>query len=142
MDLNPPIDLDALQERLLVSAPRYFPELEKPFAIELLRTRELPTSWIHEFAINTASSSRHIVVKVRGLADRHRAGEWARMVPVAPLEDRLQCEFDTMHAIDAHFSALADDRFGSVPVYEIMPEISAYAMAHASTPSLHDLVST
>jgi aminoglycoside phosphotransferase (APT) family kinase protein len=142
MTLNPPIDLDALLERLLVSAPRYFPELEGPFAIELLRTRSLSTSWIHEFAFNTASSSRRVVAKVRGIADRHREGEWARQVPVAPLADRLQCEFDTMQAIDAHFSALADDRFGSVPVYELMPEISVMTMAHASIPSLHELAST
>jgi aminoglycoside phosphotransferase (APT) family kinase protein len=142
MDLNPPIDLDALRERLLASAPRYFPELEGPFAVELLRTRELPTSWIHEFAINTATDSRLIVAKVRGTADRYRQGEWARMVPVAPLEDRLRCEFDTINAIHEHFSALSDDRFGSVRAYEIMPDISVMIMAHASAPSLYELAST
>jgi hypothetical protein len=142
MDLNPPTDLDALQKRLLTSAPRYFPELEGPFAIELLRTRELSTSWIHEFAINTASSSRRVVAKVRGIADRHREGEWARMVPVAPLEDRLRYEFDTMNAIHAHIGALSDDRFGSVRAYEIMPDISVMTMAHASVPNLHELAST
>lgn len=142
MDLNPSTDLDALQKRLLTSAPRYFPELEGPFAIELLRTRELATSWIHEFAITTASGSRKVVAKVRGIADRRREGEWARMVPVAPLEDRLQCEFDTINAIHAHFTALSDDRFGSVPAYEVMPDISVMIMAHASVPSLHELAST
>lgn len=125
-----------------MSAPRYFPELEGPFTIELLRTRGLSTSWIHEFAFSTASSSRRVVAKVRGIADRHREGQWARQVPVAPLEDRLQFEFDTMHAIDAHFSALSDDRFGSIRVYEIMPDISVMTMAHASVPSLYELAST
>ncbi len=142
MSLNPPIDLEALQERILASAPRYFPELEEPFAIELRRSRELETSWIHEFAINTASSSKSIVAKVRGIADRHRQGEWARMVPVAPLEDRLRCEFETLNAIHAHFSALSDDRFGSVRAYEMMPDISVMIMSHASAPSLHELAST
>ena len=141
MSLNPPINLDALQERILASAPRYFPELEGPFAIELLRTRELETSWIHELAINTASESRPIIAKVRGIADRHRQGEWARMVPVAPLEDRLRCEFDTINAIHAHFDALSDDRFGSVRAYEIMPDMSVMIMAHASAPSLYELAS-
>jgi hypothetical protein len=140
MTLNPPADLDTLLPRLLVSAPRYFPDLDGPFQIERLHTRALSTSWIHELSFNTPSGSRRVVVKVRGIADRHREGEWGRQVPIPAKDDRLQCEFDTMRAIHAHFDALSDERFAAVPVYELMPEISVMVMGHAGNPSLAELV--
>lgn len=141
MTLNPPADLDTLLPRLLVSAPHYFPDLDGPFEIEQLRTRSLSTSWIHELSFNTPTTSRRVVVKVRGVADRHREGEWARLVPLPDPADRVQCEYDTIRAIHAHFEALSDERFGAIPVYELMPEISVMVMGHAWKPSLAEFVS-
>ena len=140
MTLNPPVDLDILLPRLLASAPRYFPDLDGPFEIEQTRTRSFLTSWIHELSFITPSASRRVVVKVRGAADRHREGEWAQQAPLPDRAQRLQCEYDTMRAIHVHFSALSDERFGAVPVYDLMPEIQVMVMGHASNPSLADLV--
>jgi aminoglycoside phosphotransferase (APT) family kinase protein len=141
MTPSPPADLDTLLPRLLLSAPLYFPDLDGPFEIELLRTRSLSTSWIHELSFNTPSASRRMVVKVRGASVRHREGKWAQLVPLPPRADRAQCEHDTMRAIHEHFDPLPDDRFGAVPVYDVMPEMSAIVMGHASNPSLEELVS-
>jgi len=141
----------ALTATLETRAPRYFhsnstaadrqPRASATLPVTLTGVRERRFSTLFDFEV----AAQALVVKAPS-GRRHRAlaqdsGETAlpdslRLTPRVRPEQKGVREFRALRAIQEHFDALADRRFGCVRVLDYLPEFGALCMERVPAESL------
>ena len=131
-------------------AGRYFPELaaDHPTVRLVWRSVRL-NSQLYEFAITGKAATRRVIVKVP-FAPKHVAGsvhhdrrpapDRPRLFPKADAYAKGLYEYRALGAIDAHFRGLCDRRFGTIRVFDLLPDPYTVVMEKATDPALARLV--
>jgi aminoglycoside phosphotransferase (APT) family kinase protein len=129
-------------------AGRYDPTLAHVTVDAVATWRQVrPVTCLHGFQLRPIRRDRpvlDVVVKVAstnpdatGPRDPLRARP--RLGPVTDDEEKYRCEYRTMAAVQSHFGALADPRFGAVRVFDHIGDHRAIVFEAMAWPTLREL---
>jgi hypothetical protein len=138
-----------LTAHLQKHAGRYLPTArEAPAHVQLVRSDVRAASSLHRFIVLAGGHERIVLVKIPRSISGSEAGNESeplvpdrpRISPVVEFQDRLSLEYDALARIHRHFSQIDDPRFGSIQVFELLPQYRAIVMEAVDQPDLRKLV--
>jgi len=135
-----------LEPQLFARARRYCPDLpDGELRIEFTGAREGRLSSVQRVRIGVGTVERALVVKlppgaVASPAPGGTAPGRPRVAPLLDAETKFENERDALRALERHFDALGDGRFGCVRMLDYLPDVRAIVMESAPGAPLRDLL--
>ena len=134
-----------ITEHLRSNAVRYFPDLKgKPVDVRLEGGGARVFSSVYRFNLGTGAREHDVIVKLPGprtsMASGEAGADRPRLKPLFDPDAKLRSEYETLSAIERHFGALGDPRFGAVRVLDFLPDAHAIVMERAAETSLKTLL--
>jgi|GEM_PF-729567 len=137
-----------LAEHILAQAGVYFSEFQGlPVNVRLIRAERRPMSTLFEFEVATSHQEKAVLVKAapKGknpntpVVGEVRSGR-PRLVPPFDSKTGYVMEYTALAAIQEHFQALRDPRFGAIRVFELLSSKDALVMERLHQPDLRELL--
>lgn len=122
---------EAIERHLSDNAGRYWPDLSGSSSLTLLRTQERLHTRLYWYRIDFILGFREVVVKVPGdPEDISSGGDLGRprLSTPPPLVDKYALEYKALELLSRHFTALADPRFGAVPILDRISDVRGIVM--------------
>jgi hypothetical protein len=129
-------------------AAQYFTELnDAEVDVKLLVEQKRLHSRIYQFELRARNQVRVLRVKVplhhNGMKSRTRDGQQLghrpRRFPPTDLETKFEFEHAALSAIHNHFESLRDPRFGTIRIFDSLPNLRAIVMEEVGNPSFRQL---
>lgn len=145
-----PADVDRICQfatQLQHNARHYFPELNGcDSAVELIECSRRAASTLYHFRLGPGELERRVLVKVptpyvvATAASSASLEDRPRLIGLADPALKFHFESRALHAIQTHFGALNDERFGYVRVLDVLEENRAVLLEKISYPALRTLL--
>ena len=135
--------VNRLRNHLREHALHYYPELgAEPVHVQWLGSRDGDLSSVHRFCLRSGGVERRVVVKLapsRARGDGRRAGR-PRVAPLLDPCTKNASEHAALRAMQEHFDALGDFRFGSVRILDFVSALRGIVMEETRGRSLTRLL--
>lgn len=138
------LTLARLLRHLRDHATRYYPDLgNAELHVDCIGSREGTLSRVYRFRIRSRGRQRGVVVKLPPAKAPLPRSPTTRRIRVAPPLDpftKYENEHVALRAIERHFDALGDRRFGAVRILDFLPDERAVVMEEVRGRPLTSLV--